>query len=109
MVMRLRRRLSRLRDHLFALGKRGRGLIGRYRPLTAKGRDELLKLRAQLCQNIIAGLLVAVFITPVINSAFVVPWWIYAVAGIAVLVLLLTSHALMRYIQPDDTSKEDTQ
>lgn len=107
MVMHMRRRLSGLRDNLFALGKRGRGLIGPYRPLTAKGRDELLKLRAQLCQNIVAGLLVAVFITPVINSAFVVPWWIYTVAAVAVLVLLLTSHALMRYIPTEDTSKED--
>jgi hypothetical protein len=93
-------------NNLLAFGKRGRGLIGRYRPLTDKGRAELLKLRAQLCQNIVAALFVGVFVTPIINSAFKVPMWLFALAGVSSLALLVTSHLLMRYI-PDDTSKED--
>lgn len=116
MVMRLRRRLSRLRDYLFTLGQRGGRLIGRglalasglFRPDHPKVTEERLKLGANGCQTAALTLAVAVFVTPQLNAAFVVtPAWIIS-SGIGVMLLIVAAHALLGYIpNPQTPQKED--
>lgn len=103
MVSKLRRRLSYVRDYLRDISIDGGNWLLKRVKKTLAGRhpkvsEERLKLAASGLQNAALTLAVAVFVTPHLNTSFVVDGpWLYG-TGIVAVLLVMVSQALLDYI-----------
>ena len=105
MVMRLRRRLSRLRDYLFTLGQR-RLVAFAAPPLHPKAVEERIKSRVGVLNAIGLGLFASGVVNPTLATAEPVPATARIVAAVIAAALLMAAQRYLRYIPNPQAPKE---
>lgn len=106
MVGNLRRRLSRMRDHMLAYLERRRLAIVVPPAMHSKVEEERIKSRVGLLNALGLGLFAGGVINPALTATEAAPVWVRIAAAVSSSVLIMAGQRYLRYIPNPNAPKE---